>query len=47
MKDRDLLQAELSVAACDGLSVVVAQGVQHGVVRVDAGKTVLFQLVRD
>ena len=31
----------------DGLAVLVAQGVEHGVVRVNGRQSVLFQLITD
>ena len=41
----DLLEAELGVAVGDGLAELVRERVEHGVVRVHRGQTVLLQLV--
>ena len=41
----DLLQAELGVTIGDGLAELMAQRVEHGVMRVNAGQPVFVQLV--
>jgi len=45
VQNRDLLETQLRVAVANSLPLVVGEWVQHGMVRVYRGKTVLLQLV--
>ena len=47
MQHGHLLDAELRVPVGDGLAVLVTQGVEHGVVGVNGGESVLFKLIPD
>lgn len=45
VQDADLLHAELGMFVGNGLSVLVREGIEHGVMGMDGGQTITFQLI--